>query len=156
MEIYKTELVQGDLCTIQAGDIVPADLRILEANDLRVVNAHLTGELEPLLRKAEQSHDNPFETQNLVFGGTNCTTGNGMGVVFATGDNTVIGRIAPLIEPVEKENSPLFKEIDRLITIISVLVIGLVVVLAVIGSIFGLKVLSSIDVAVGILVSFLP
>ena len=97
-----------------------ADLRMLEANDLRVENATLTGEVEPLLRKAEQSHDNPFETQNLVFGGTTCTGGSGMGVVFATGDNTVIGKIARLVESVEKENSPLLKEIDRLITILSV------------------------------------
>ena len=54
-------------------------------------NASLTGESEDLLRKPECTSDNPLETKNMAFFGTQCTTGHGVGVVFETGDRTVIG-----------------------------------------------------------------
>ena len=58
---------------------------------MKVNNASLTGESEDLLRKPDCTSDNPLETKNMAFFGTQCTTGHGVGVVFETGDRTVIG-----------------------------------------------------------------
>lgn len=81
----------GDLVKLKGGDNIPADCRILECIEMKVNNASLTGESEDLIRKPECTSDNPLETKNMAFFGTSCTTGQGIGVVFETGDRTVIG-----------------------------------------------------------------
>jgi len=90
---------------------------------MKVNNASLTGESEDLLRKPEKTSDNPFETKNLAFFGTQCTQGTGKGVVFKTGDETVIGQIANLTQSAKTEQTPLNKEIHRFIKIISAIAI---------------------------------
>ena len=63
---------------------------------MKVNNASLTGESEDLLRQAEEKNKNVFESPNVAFFGTFCTNGQGVGIVFRTGDSTVIGQIANL------------------------------------------------------------
>lgn len=85
-------LVVGDVVVIEFGKKIPADIRILESNGMKVDNSSLTGETLLLIRTTECSHpENPLETKNLAFFGTLCKEGNGKGVVVFTGDNTVIG-----------------------------------------------------------------
>lgn len=90
-EINAKTIVVGDIVKIKGGDNIPADCRIVECYEMKVNNASLTGESEDLLRRPDKTSDNPFETKNLAFFGTQCTQGVGVGVVFKTGDNTVIG-----------------------------------------------------------------
>ena len=90
------DLVPGDLVRVKEGDNIPADIRIVECYEMKVNNSSLTGESEDLIRKPEKTSDNPFETKNLAFFGTRCTAGTCVGVVFETGDWTVIGQIANL------------------------------------------------------------
>ena len=90
-EIEAIHLVPGDLVKLKGGDNIPADVRILECNEMKVNNASLTGESEDLVRRPDCTSDNPLETKNMAFFGTQCTTGHGVGVVFETGDRTVIG-----------------------------------------------------------------
>lgn len=78
------------------GDNIPADVIIIQSNEMKVNNASLTGESEELLRNPENRTRNIFESGNVAFFGTACTNGSGVGVVFKTGDNTVIGQIASL------------------------------------------------------------
>lgn len=82
----------GDVVVIENGKRIPADIRILESNEMKVDNSSLTGESLLLLRSPECTNQtNPLETKNLAFFGTLCKEGNGKGIVIFTGDNTVIG-----------------------------------------------------------------
>lgn len=86
------KLTVGDIVYIKLGEKIPADLRILESNEMKVDNSPLTGETEPLLRTLECSHpDNYLETSNIAFFGTLCKEGTGKGVVICTGDRTTLG-----------------------------------------------------------------
>lgn len=76
---------------LYAGDIVPADMRIIEAQNMKVDNSAITGESCPLNRSPECTEIDPLETVNLVFYGTNVVEGSGTGIVIKCGDHTVIG-----------------------------------------------------------------
>ena len=76
---------------IGTGDNIPADVILLVATEMKVNNASLTGESEELLRNPSKKDDNIFESANVAFFGTSCTSGQGVGIVFKTGDSTVIG-----------------------------------------------------------------
>lgn len=90
-EIPAKELVPGDVVEINIGDNIPADVIIIKSNEMKVNNASLTGESEELLRVPDKNTRNIFESPNVGFFGTACTNGSGVGIVFKTGDNTVIG-----------------------------------------------------------------
>jgi sodium/potassium-transporting ATPase subunit alpha len=91
VEVNASELVIGDIVEIMIGGNVPADVVLIQANEMKVNNASLTGESEDLLRVPEEKAKNIFESPNVAFFGTSCTNGNGIGIVFKTGDSTVIG-----------------------------------------------------------------
>ena len=90
-EINAALLVPGDIVEVNVGDNIPADLVLFKANEMKVNNSSLTGESEELLRVPEEKAKNIFESPNVAFFGTMCTNGNGTGIVFKTGDSTVIG-----------------------------------------------------------------
>lgn len=94
--ISADEVVVGDLVEVTAGDRVPADIRIVYAHQLKVDNSSLTGESEPQSRGTDCLNNNPLEAFNLAFFSTNCIEGTALGIVFSTGDRTVMGRIAGL------------------------------------------------------------
>lgn len=90
-ELTAKELVPGDVVEIHIGENIPADVVIVQSSEMKVNNASLTGESEEMLRVPRESVPNIFESKNVAFFGTACTNGQGTGVVFKTGDNTVIG-----------------------------------------------------------------
>lgn len=81
---------------IHVGDNVPADVVLITTNEMKVNNSSLTGESEELLRNPDEWEKSIFESPNVAFFGTACTNGEGVGIVFKTGDSTVIGKIANL------------------------------------------------------------
>ncbi len=92
IDISAKMLVPGDLIYVKAGDKIPADIRIIKSNEMRVDNSSLTGESKLLLRTTQcTAPKNALETDNLAFFGTICKEGNGMGIVINIGDDTVIG-----------------------------------------------------------------
>ena len=95
-EVAAKELVPGDVVEVNLGDNMPADIIVIKSNEMKVNNASLTGESEELVRIPEEHAKNIFESPNVGFFGTACTNGSGTGVVFKTGDHTVIGQIASL------------------------------------------------------------
>lgn len=119
-EIKAADLVPGDIVMVNGGDLVPADLILFATNEMKVNNASLTGEAEELLRMPKDTHENVFESPNVAFFGTNCTNGKGTGIVFRTGDDTAIGRIANLTDSAETKQTPLSHEIERFIILISI------------------------------------
>lgn len=89
--IDAAKLIPGDIIEVRGGDRIPADIRVILSQEMKVDHASLTGESDLLSRTVENTNDNPLETKNLCFFGTLCKEGFGKGVVIKTGDNTIIG-----------------------------------------------------------------
>lgn len=90
--IVASKVVVGDLIEIRMGDRIPADIRIVSSDEMKVDNSSLTGESEPLIRAIECSDpEKILETKNVAFFGTLCNNGKGKGIVFNIGDDTIIG-----------------------------------------------------------------
>lgn len=100
-------LVVGDVIRVELGKKIPADIRIIDSQGMKVDNSSLTGETELLMRSVECTNDNPLETKNLAFFGTLSKEGSGKGVVVATGDRSFIGQIANLAATSSTEEAPL-------------------------------------------------
>jgi len=111
------ELVVGDIVFLEAGNYIPADLRLTESINLRIDEASLTGESVPVEKVADVtlSEDVPLGDQvNSAFMGTTVTYGRGAGIVAATGMQTQIGLIAEMIQSYEEEPTPLQRRLDQL------------------------------------------
>ena len=120
------ELVPGDVLFVVEGDRISADARLLEGA-LDVDMSTLTGESQPVLRSADQldARGALLDAGDLVFSGTACVGGEAKALVFATGMQTELGRIAALTQRVEVEESPLERQVRRvawLIALVAVLV----------------------------------
>lgn len=99
-EVPLAEIVPGDIIYLSAGDMIPADVRIIACKDLFVSQASLTGESEPLEKydySVHQDSNNPLELPNLVFLGSNVVSGSATCIVLATGDYTCFGSMAKTI-----------------------------------------------------------
>jgi calcium-translocating P-type ATPase len=128
-------LVPGDIVLLESGDRVPADLRIVQARELRVEEAALTGESEPVAKRADPVAEDALlgDRRSLVFSGTMVTAGRMRGVVIATGQSTEIGRIGELVKRVEKMTTPLLQRIDAFGRSLSIAIISFAILLFLVG-----------------------
>ena len=149
-------VVPGDLILLAEGDKVPADLRLIESNGLKVNNASLTGEAEPVLRRTEPFDGEPVNSPNIAFAGTTIVSGNGMGVVFASGMHTEFGRIALLTETVTPGLSPLQKEIVKSTRIVAIIAAAVGLFFFLLGFIIGRSFWGNFIFGVGITVALIP
>lgn len=150
-------LVPGDVLLLAEGDKVPADCRVIEAFDLRVNLATVTGESLPKARNAAPD-DNPslLHAHNLLLAGTLVVAGECRAVVFATGMRSEFGRIAHLTQTAREQPSPLQKEITRLSKLVAMLASGLGVIFFFIGQSIGLPFWGNLMFAIGIIVANVP
>ena len=158
MRVDSTELVPGDLMVFEAGDRIPADGRVIEANLLDVMEASLTGESQPVSKDAAPIEGTTTlgNMKNMVFGGTHVVNGSGRGVVVKTGMDTEMGKIAASIESVEDDETPLQKNLDRLgrrLGILTVLICGVIIAF---GTARGGNILDMIMVGVSLAVAAVP
>ncbi len=125
--IRADEVVPGDIVLLDAGDRVPADLRLVKARNLRVDEAILTGESVPVDKtvKAVDAGAALGDRFSMVFSGTFVTGGQGAGVAIATGAATELGRISAMIGTVEQLTTPLIRQMDRLSRQITIVVLSL-------------------------------
>ena len=109
-------IVPGDLVVLEAGDMVTADLRLIEASGIQVDEAVLTGESTPVEKSTDAiaADTEVGDRANMVFKGTAITQGSGLGIAVATGMETEIGRISDLTSSAESEVTPLEKRLDHL------------------------------------------
>uniref|UniRef100_A0A094ZR23 Sodium/potassium-transporting ATPase subunit alpha n=1 Tax=Schistosoma haematobium TaxID=6185 RepID=A0A094ZR23_SCHHA len=149
-------LVVGDLIDVKCGDRVPADIRIISASSFKVDNSALTGESEPQSRTAEYTNENPLETKNLAFFSTNAVDGTCRGIVVSTGDRTVMGRIANLASGLQIGQTPINKEINHFIHLITSVAVFLGVSFFVIAFILGYHWLEAVIFLIGIIVANVP
>ena len=100
--VLSKRLTVGDIITLKAPQVVPADIRVIEASpDCKVCKSAVTGESQPQKVSADFTHGNPLETENVVLAVTKMTTGSCTGMVVNVGRATVIGRLAHLFTPLE-------------------------------------------------------
>eukprot|EP00069_Balaena_mysticetus_P004532 bmy_17415T0 len=142
MQVNAEEVVVGDLVEIKGGD--------------RVDNSSLTGESEPQTRSPDCTHDNPLETRNITFFSTNCVEGTARGVVVATGDRTVMGRIATLASGLEVGKTPIAIEIEHFIQLITGVAVFLGVSFFILSLILGYTWLEAVIFLIGIIVANVP
>ncbi|MEQ2272532.1 Sodium/potassium-transporting ATPase subunit alpha-2, partial [Xenotaenia resolanae] len=156
MQINAEHVALGDLVEIKGGDRVPADLRVISSSGCKVDNSSLTGESEPQTRSPESTHDNPLETRNICFFSTNCVEGTAQGIVIATGDKTVMGRIATLASELEVRQTPISIEIEHFIQIITALAVFLGMSFFILSLILGYTWLEAVIFLIGIIVANVP
>merc|ERR1711936_593412 len=154
--VKAAELTLGDIVEIKFGDRVPADLRVIEARGFKVDNSSLTGESEPQTRSPEFTNENPLVTRNLAFFSTNAVEGTCIGMVVNIGDNTVMGRIAGLASGLEGGQTPIAKEIEHFIHIITAVAVFLGVSFFIIAFILGYNWLDAVIFLIGIIVANVP
>ena len=155
--LLASELVPGDIVLLEEGDFVPADCRLTEVFGLRVNLSTVTGESLAKARTAEpSSEESPLQARNVVLAGTSVVSGQGRGVVYATGMRTEFGRIAHLTQTAGETVSPLQREIARLSRIVAGLATGMGVLLFFAGQAMGLPAWENLLFAIGIIVANVP
>lgn len=126
------ELVPGDVIVFESGDRIPADSRIMEGYLLEIMESSLTGESHSVRKDSTAIVDTRTlgDMKNMVFGGTNVTSGSGKAVVVRTGMETEMGKIAESIESVEDDETPLQKKLDvlgRRLGILTLIICGVII-----------------------------
>merc|ERR1711981_150126 len=154
--IKAEQLTLGDIIYVKFGDRVPADIRVTESMGFKVDNSSLTGESEPQARSSEFTHENPLETKNLAFFSTNAVEGTATGICIKVGDGTVMGRIAGLASGLTTGQTPIAKEIEHFIHIITAVAVFLGVSFFVIAFILGYNWLDAVIFLIGIIVANVP
>ena len=130
------ELVPGDIVFLEAGNFIPADIRLLEAINLRVEEASLTGESLPVQKKAADVLEKNIplgDRKNTAFMGTVVSYGRGRGVVTSTGMRTQLGLIAKMLQNVDAEETPLQRRLDQLGKSLSIAALFLVAIVFIVA-----------------------
>lgn len=136
IEVPARELVVGDLVNLEAGDAVPADMRLISADNLRIQESTLTGESNSV-EKTEDPIDKASvplaERSNMAYASTAVTQGFGMGIVVGTGSRTEIGSIQQSVSNVKTQVTPLMKNLNKLGVNLSVFIVVIAVLLFILG-----------------------
>lgn len=163
LEISARELVPGDVVLLEAGNAVPADLRIAESVNLSIQESALTGESEPVEKQAialQQENVPLADRRNMAYMGTVVTYGRGTAVVVNTGMTTELGKIATLLQSVQRDMTPLQQRLEKLglqLAIGGVAVAALVMVIGLInGETLDEMFLTAVSVAVAVVPEGLP
>lgn len=116
--IPNNEVVMGDIVEMNGGEVVPADVRILSCVNFKTDMSSLTGESNPVRHRPELTNPNPLESKNMAYFGCPILEGTARGLVVATGELTQIGKIAGLVTGLEKDETPIAREIRHFVKII--------------------------------------
>ncbi|MFP4274840.1 MAG: cation-translocating P-type ATPase, partial [Paracoccaceae bacterium] len=152
------DLVPGDVVLLDAGDVVTADLRLIEANGLTCDESALTGESVPVTKTTDavEAEAPLAERTSMAFKGTAVTGGSGAGVVVATGMQTELGGIARMTSEASEEVTPLEKRLDRLARNLVVVTLIVAAVVAALGWLGGKDLVSMLETAVALAVAAVP
>ena len=136
--INTKELVPGDIIYLESGETVPADIRILSCESLKVDESALTGESIPVQKSSDVLKENLIlqEQKNMLFLGTNITNGKCTGIVVSTGKNSELGKIALSLNEIDRIETPLqlkIKELSKKITLIVFIILIFIFILALIN-----------------------
>ena len=152
--MYKRQIVE-----LETGDIIPADLRLIESFILKIDEASLTGESVPVEKFADKVYDGEIEIgdrENMAYSSTIVSYGRGKGVVVSTGENTEIGKIATTLDSFEDEDTPLQKKLAGLSKSLGLITIGVCVVVFIVGLLYRQKFLLMLLTAISLAVAAVP
>lgn len=158
-QIPASELVVGDVIYLEDGSIVPADVRLLDTNNLKIQEASLTGESVPVEKDAEElfAADSPLgDRRNMAFSSSIVMYGNGTGIVVDTGMRTEVGKIAGLLNDQEEEDTPLKKKLNSVGKVLSVVGIVVCILIFAIGFFYGRPWLPLLMTAIALAISVIP
>lgn len=153
------DVVPGDVVRVRSGDRVPADVRLIQATNLRVEESALTGESVAAAKKVDAvgADAGVGDRSSMLFSSTLVAAGQGVGVVTATGTSTEIGRIQTMISEVRSLATPLTRQLDRFGKLLAVLILAMAVVMVIIGRVFhDFTVPELISASIGFAVAAVP
>ncbi len=159
INVKTEEVVVGDIVVLDAGDIVPADIRLIETGSLKIEESSLTGESVPVDKDADAvlEENTPLaERANMAYMGSVCTYGRGVGVVVACGMDTEIGKIATTLNEIKAEDTPLTKRIRKTGLIATIAVFSICAVIFIYELILGGDWLNSFAMATAIAICAIP
>jgi len=157
VQVDAGQLVPGDIVLLEQGDHIPADCRVIEAFGVRVNNATVTGESRPATRVAAPSAEGEsIRAKNILLAGTSMISGQAKAVVFATGMDTELGKIAHLTQAGAKAVSPLRKELAHFSRLIAAVAILMGLLFFTIGWVLGVPLWEDVIFAIGIIVAMVP
>lgn len=153
------ELVPGDIVVLDTGDYVPADLRIIEAVNLKSQEASLTGESVPVDKNIETIENEEVDLgdrDNMLFSSSLITYGRGKGIVVETGMNTEVGKIAGIINSAEETQTPLQVKLNKLGKTLGIAALVICAIIFVIGLMYGKDPIEMFMTAVSLAVAVIP
>ena len=152
------ELVQGDIVVLETGDYVPADLRIVEAINLKAQESALTGESVPVEKTVDAISDEVGigDRTNMLFSSSLITYGRGKGIVVETGMNTEVGKIAEIINSSEETTTPLQEKLNKLGKTLGIAALAICVFIFIIGWLYGKEPIHMFMTAVSLAVAAIP
>lgn len=159
VDVDTSQLVPGDIVHLHEGDKVPADIRIVTAESLRADEAVLTGESAAVSKSSDTltSKKEVYEQKNILFQGSFITSGQAVGIVVSTGNNTEFGKIAALAGSAPNEiSSPVQKKIDKLIAYIIAVVAAVAIVAFILAVSKGMELSEALRFVIAISVSAVP
>lgn len=158
-EIPSTEIVPGDVVVLDTGDIIPADLRLVEAVNLKIQESALTGESVPVEKNTEIINEDEIplgDRENMAFSTGIVTYGRGKGLVVATGMGTEVGKIAKMLQNTVNTETPMNKRLEELGKILGYVALGICVLIFAVGVIYGNDWLDMFMMAVSLAVAAIP
>jgi calcium-translocating P-type ATPase len=158
LEINAAELVAGDIVFLNSGKRVPADVRLVEATDLGINEAALTGEWVPVPKTVEVLSENisPSQRRNMAFRGTTIVNGRGVGIVVATGDKTEVGQIAQELQTDIRVKTPLEKNMEAVARFLLAVVSVFAIAITALGVLRGEPLSEILLVAIAVAVAAIP
>ena len=159
-KVKADELVPGDVVILETGDIIPADMRLIESSNLKIDESSLTGESVAVEKdsKIEVNEDVGIgDRENFAFSSSIVTYGHGKGLITQTGHDTEIGKIATSLDSVEDKDTPLQRQLKKLSKMLALLVIVVCILVFVVGYFrSNMSLLENFMVAVSLAVAAIP
>ncbi|CAK7039479.1 MAG: Calcium-transporting ATPase 1 [Petrimonas sp.] len=158
-ETVSTQLVPGDIVILDTGDIIPADMRLIEAVNLKIQESALTGESVPAEKSTEaiDTEDVPLgDRDNMAFSTGVITYGRGKGVIVSTGMDTEVGKIAGMLQSAQETETPMGKRLEQLGKILGYVALGICVLIFAVGMLYGNHWLEMFMMAVSLAVAAIP
>jgi Ca2+-transporting ATPase len=158
-EISSSQLVPGDLVILETGDIITADIRLVESSNLKVEEASLTGESVPVEKRAQETYSEEVslgDRHNMAYMSTIITYGRGRGIVVETAEGTEIVKIAAMIQTFEEEPTPLQRKLNQLGKVLGMTTIAVCVAVFGIGLLQGREILEMFMISISLAVAAIP
>jgi len=158
-EVLTQNLVPGDIVILETGAIIPADLRLTEAINLKIQESALTGESVPVEKKADTLQGDEIslgDRVNMAFSSGMVTYGRGRGIVIATGMKTEVGKIANLLQETVETETPMSRRLSQLGKVLGIAALIICGVIFLVGILYGNSVMSMFMTAVSLAVAAIP